>query len=127
MFNKDGAKGKKQIMLTIENFHQIIGMGINGWHVYDVYLFPDRYAFHIKAVSVGWVVKGNGNNIVNEVTVILHRNRQHRSDKPWYYYELTTEYVTNPLTMLTEVHTKDIENINLFAGKLDKHITNLFK
>ena len=110
-------------MITIENFHQIIGMGINGWHVTDAYELSNRYVFHIKAVMVGWLVNGNGNNIVNEVTVILHRNREKWSGK----YKLTTEYVTNPLSMITDIDTKDIENINLFAGKLDKHITNLFK
>jgi len=109
-------------MLTIENFHQIIGMGINGWHVVDVYELSNRYVFHIKAVMVGWLVNGNGNNIVNEVTVILHRDKSHNG-----MYMLTTDYVTNPLSMITDIDTKDIENINLFAGKLDKHITNLFK
>ncbi len=110
-------------MLTIENLHQIIGMGINGWHVHDAYEVSNRYVFHIKHAIVGWLVNGNGNNIVNEVTVILHRNREKWSGM----YKLTTEYVTNPLSMITDIDTKDIENINLFAGKLDKHITNLFK
>ena len=110
-------------MLTIENFHQIIGRGINGWHVVDVHELSNRYIFHIRAAYIGWLVNGNGNNIVNEVTVILHRNREKWSGK----YKLTTEYVTNPLSMITDIDTPDIENINLFAGKLDKHITNLFK
>ncbi len=110
-------------MLTIENFHQIIGMGINGWHVYDVYELSNRYVFHIKHSRYGWIVNGNGNNIVNEVTIVLNRDRQKWSSM----YKLTTQYVTNPLSMITDIDTKDIENINLFAGKLDKHITNLFK
>ena len=109
-------------MITIENFHQIIGMGVNGWHVHDAYELSNRYVFHIKHAVVGWLVNGNGNNIVNEVTVILHRDKSHNG-----MYMLTTDYVTNPLSMITDIDTTDIENINLFAGKLDKHITNLFK
>ena len=114
------------MILKIDNFDNIIGKGINGWHVVDVYLFPDRYAFHIKAAMIGWIVGNTGNNIVNEVTVVLNRNKQYRSDKPHPYYELTTQYVTNPLKMLTEVQTKDVNDVNRFIHKLDKHITNLF-
>lgn len=110
-------------MLTIENFEDIMGMGINGWYVSDAYELSNRYVFHIRAGVIGWLVNGNGNNIVNEVTVILHRNREKWNGK----YKLSTDYVTNPLSMITHIDTKDIENINIFAGKLDKHITNLFK
>lgn len=110
-------------MITIENFHQVIGKGTNGWHVYEAYELQRSYAFHIKHSLIGWVVCGNKNNIVNEVTIVLHRDKSHYNDM----YKLTTDYVTNPLSMITDIDTKDIEDVNRFIHKLDKHITNLFK